>query len=224
MQIAVDSSSLKRVALTIRAHFYLKPGKIITNRYNCFLLLTNLKEKVKIDLLEKINYFKYIYNIFILSLTVLGLKSPVTGLIDYWYNWNEWSEIWSEIIRVISKSNRRAERVSLVVKSMISDQNCITQSSVTTLLHPFSKRKIQSLKYRIFQLVFENIILIQYCFLVGFGKDAIKSKKGAIRDLIVVPMTGKQFNLQGSPAISKWVKDLYNYIDDDYQHNYRSLS
>ena len=99
---------------------------------------------------------------------------------------------------------------------MISDQNCITQSSVTTLLHPFWKRKIQSLKYRIFQLVCENIILIQYCFLVGFGKDAIKSKKGAIRDLIVVPMTGEQFHLQGSPAISKWVKDIYNYIDDDY--------
>ena len=60
-----------------------------------------------------------------------------------------------------------------------------------------------SLKYRIFQLVCENIILIQYCFLFGFGKDAIKSKKGAIRDLIVVPRRGKQFNLQGSPAISK---------------------
>ena len=104
---------------------------------------------------------------------------------------------------MISKSNRRAERVSLVVKSMISDQNCIRQSSVTTLLHPFLKRKIQSLKYRIFQLVFENIILIQYCFLVGFGKDAIKSKKGAIRDLIIVPMLGRQFNLQGSPAISE---------------------
>ena len=107
---------------------------------------------------------------------------------------------------------------------MISDQTCITQSSATTWLHPFWKRKIQSLKYRIFQFVCENIKLIQYCFLIGFGKDAIKSKKGAIRDLIVVPMTGKQFNLQGSPAISKWVKDLYNYIDDDYQHSYRSLS
>ena len=205
MQKVVVISSLKIVALTSRAHFYVNPGKSITNRYNWFSLLTNLKEKVRIDLLEKINYFKYIYNVFILSLTVLGLKSPVTGLIDYWYNWNEWSEIWSEIIRVISKSNRRAERVSLVVKSMISDKNCITQSSVTTLLHPFSKRKIQSLKYRIFQLVCENIILIQSCFLVGFRKDAIKSKKGAIRDLIVVPMRGKQFNLQGYPTISEWV-------------------
>ena len=83
MQIAVGSSSLKIVALTSRAHFYVKPGKNITNRYNWFSLLTNLKEKVKIDLLEKINYFECIYNVFILSLTVLGLKSPVTGLIDY---------------------------------------------------------------------------------------------------------------------------------------------
>ena len=83
MQIVVGISSLKIVALTSRAHFYVNPGKNITNRYNCFSLLTNLKEKVKIDLLEKINYFEYIYNVFILSLTVLGLKSPVTGLIDY---------------------------------------------------------------------------------------------------------------------------------------------
>ena len=83
MQIVVGISSLKIVALTTRAHFYVNPGKNITNRYNCFSLLTNLKEKVKIDLLEKINYFEYIYNVFILSLTVLGLKSPVTGLIDY---------------------------------------------------------------------------------------------------------------------------------------------
>ena len=86
MQKVVVISSLKIVALTSRAHFYVNPGKIITNRYNWSSLLTNLKEKVRIDLLEKINYFKYIYNVFILSLTVLGLKSPVTGLIDYWYN------------------------------------------------------------------------------------------------------------------------------------------
>ena len=83
MQIVVGISSLKIVALTSRAHFYVNPGKSITNRYNCFSLLTNLKEKLKIDLLEKINYFEYIYNVFILSLTVLSLKSPVTGLIDY---------------------------------------------------------------------------------------------------------------------------------------------
>ena len=36
-------------------------------------------------------------------------------------NWTEWSAIWSEIKRVISKWN----------------QNCTTQSSIATLLHPF---------------------------------------------------------------------------------------
>ena len=79
----VGSSSLKIVALTIRAHFYVNPGKNIRNQYNLFPLFTNLKGKVKIDLLEKINYFEYIYNVFILFPTMLGLKSLVTELIDY---------------------------------------------------------------------------------------------------------------------------------------------
>ena len=82
----VGSSSLKIVALTIRAHFYVNPGKNIRNQSNLFPLFTNLKGKVKIDLLEKINYFEYIYNVFILCPTMLGLKSLVTGLIDYLYN------------------------------------------------------------------------------------------------------------------------------------------
>ena len=79
----VGSSSLKIVALTIRAHFYVNPGKNIRNQYNLFPLFTNLKGKVKIDLLEKINYFEYIYNVIILFPTMLGLKSLVTELIDY---------------------------------------------------------------------------------------------------------------------------------------------
>ena len=79
----VGSSSLKIVALTIRAHFYVNPGKNIRNQYNLFPLFTNLKGKVKIDLLEKINYFEYICNVFILFPTMLGLKSLVTELIDY---------------------------------------------------------------------------------------------------------------------------------------------
>ena len=52
-------------------------------------------------------------------------------------NGTEWSAIWSEIIRVISKSNERAARVRFEITSMISDQNCTTRSSITTLLHPF---------------------------------------------------------------------------------------
>ena len=57
-------------------------------------------------------------------------------------NWTELSAIWSEIIRVISKSNERAARVRFEITSMISDQNCTTLSSITVLLHPFWNRRI----------------------------------------------------------------------------------
>ena len=46
----------------------------------------------------------------------------------------------AEIIRMISKLNERAARVQLEITSMISDQNCTTQGSITTLLHPFLNR------------------------------------------------------------------------------------
>ena len=52
-------------------------------------------------------------------------------------NWTEWSEIWAEITRVISKSNERAALVRFEITSTISDQNCSTRGSITTLLHPF---------------------------------------------------------------------------------------
>ena len=52
-------------------------------------------------------------------------------------NCTEGSAIWAEIIRVISKSNERAARVRFEITSMISDQNCTTRGSITTLLHPF---------------------------------------------------------------------------------------
>ena len=43
----------------------------------------------------------------------------------------ELSAIWSEIIRVISKSNERAARVRFEITSKISDQNYTTRSSIT---------------------------------------------------------------------------------------------
>ena len=55
-------------------------------------------------------------------------------------NWTEWSAIWYEIIRVISKWNERAARVPFEITSMISDQNCTTWSSIATLLDPFWNR------------------------------------------------------------------------------------
>ena len=52
-------------------------------------------------------------------------------------NWTEWSAIWAEIICMISKSNEHAVWVKFEITSMISDQNCTTWGSITTLLHPF---------------------------------------------------------------------------------------
>ena len=49
----------------------------------------------------------------------------------------ELSGVQFEIIRVISKSNERAARVQFKITSMISDQNCMTQNLITTLLDPF---------------------------------------------------------------------------------------
>ena len=55
-------------------------------------------------------------------------------------NWTEWSAIWAEIMRVISKLNEHAARVRFEITSMILDQNCTTRGSITTLLNPFWNR------------------------------------------------------------------------------------
>ena len=55
-------------------------------------------------------------------------------------NWTEWNAIWAEIICMISKSNERTVQVWFEITSMISDQNCTTRGSITTLLHPFWNR------------------------------------------------------------------------------------
>ena len=56
-------------------------------------------------------------------------------------NWNEWNAIWAEITCVISKLNKGVAWVRFETISMVSDQNCPTQGSVTTLLHPFWNRQ-----------------------------------------------------------------------------------
>ena len=78
------------------------------------------------------------------SIQSISIKSDLPIFIDLsvYGNWTEWSAIWSEIIRVISKSNERAAGVRFEITSMISDQNCTTQSSITTLLHPFWDRRV----------------------------------------------------------------------------------
>ena len=55
-------------------------------------------------------------------------------------NWTEWSAIWAEIIRLISKSNKCAAWVRFEITSKIWDQNCTTRGLITTLLHSFWNR------------------------------------------------------------------------------------
>ena len=59
-------------------------------------------------------------------------------------NQSEWSAIWSEIIKVISKWNKGAQQVWLEITSMILDQDCTKQSFIATLLHPFKYSKHQT--------------------------------------------------------------------------------
>ena len=61
----------------------------------------------------------------------------MVSLIIYNGNWTEWSAIWVEITHVILKSNRRSAQVWFEITNMISDQNCTTRGSITTLSHPF---------------------------------------------------------------------------------------
>ena len=78
-------------------------------------------------------------------------------------NWTEWSAIWSEMIRVISKSNERAARVRFEITSMISDQNCTTRSSITTLLNPFWNRPNTGLgQFKYFINAEPETLLLQY--------------------------------------------------------------
>ena len=117
-------------------------------------------------------------------------------------NWTEWSAIWAEIIRVISKSNERAARVRFEITSMISDQNCTTRGSITTLLHPFWNRPNTGLgqfKYFInavgsrFEIKLIHVTLkkpwnLIGCFVFSVAsslagkKMRFKAKNGAIRE------------------------------------------
>ena len=118
-------------------------------------------------------------------------------------NCTEWSAIWAEIIRVISKSNERSARVRYEITSMISDQNCTTRGSITTLLHPFWNRpntglgqfkcfidavlsrseikfmsifwgeKVRVEKQKLQNLPHDTLCLSFYCYLIGYFKNLI---------------------------------------------------
>ena len=81
---------------------------------------------------------------------ITHLRRFPAGWMIYNGNWTKWGAIWAEIICVISKLNERAVRVRFEITSMISDQNCTTRGSITTLLHPFWNRSntgLGQLKY-----------------------------------------------------------------------------
>ena len=46
---------------------------------------------------------------------------------------------------MISKSNKRAARVRFEITSMISDENCTTRISITTLLQPLQLQHIDEI-------------------------------------------------------------------------------
>jgi hypothetical protein len=75
-----------------------------------------------------------------IKITILPRDSTSTmtrwGLI-YNGNWIQWSAIWTEINRVITKSNDREVGVRFIITSLISVQNCTTRSSISTLLYSF---------------------------------------------------------------------------------------
>ena len=70
--------------------------------------------------------------------TVRRISNEVLGINNG--NWAEWNVIWAKIMHVISKLNKCTARVWFEITSMISDQNCTTRGSITTLLHPFWNR------------------------------------------------------------------------------------
>ena len=67
------------------------------------------------------------------------------GQFIYNGNCTEWSAIWSEIKRLITKSHDREAGVRFVITSLISDQNCTTRSAISTLLHSFGNLQAATL-------------------------------------------------------------------------------
>ena len=107
-------------------------------------------------------------------------------------NWTEWSAIWAEIIRVISKLNKHAVQVWFEITSMISDQN----TSILKLLKyrtwsvqiydavlswceikfiHFSVGKSKSFGNKSCKICLDTLCLSFFCNLIGYFKQALKS-------------------------------------------------
>ena len=78
---------------------------------------------------------------------------------------------------MILKSNKRAVRVPFVITSVISDQNCTTQASITTLLHPF--RNHPNAGILVSSIIFIDAVLSRFeikfiHFFFGGGRGEIR--------------------------------------------------
>ena len=101
-------------------------------------------------------------------------------------NWTEWSAIWAEIICMISKLNERAPRVRFEITSMISDQNCTTRGSITTLLHPFWNRSNTGLgQFKYFIDAVLSWFEIKFIYFFGGKNNSFGNKSCRICHIIL---------------------------------------
>ena len=101
-------------------------------------------------------------------------------------NWTEWSAIWAEIMRVISKLNEHAARVRFEITSMILDQNCTTRGSITTLLHPFWNRPNKGLgQFKYFINTILSRFEIKFIHFLGGKNKSFGNKSCKICHMII---------------------------------------
>ena len=101
-------------------------------------------------------------------------------------NWTEWSAIWAEIMRVISKLNEHATRVRFEITSMILDQNCTTRGSITTLLHPVWNRPNKGLgQFKYFINTILSRFEIKFIHFLGGKNKSFGNKSCKICHMII---------------------------------------
>ena len=127
-------------------------------------------------------------------------------------NWTEWIAIWAEIIRVISKLNKRAVQVWFEITSMISDQN----TSILKLLKyrtwsvqiydallswceikliRFLVGKSKSFGNKSCKICLDTLYLSFFCNLIGYFKQALKSDWLLVDWLVILAAAPLSFHV-----------------------------
>ena len=87
---------------------------------------------------------------------------------------------------MISKLNEHAARVRFEITSMISDQNCTTQGSITTLLHPFWNHPNTGLgQFKYFIDAVLSWFEIKFIYLFGGKNNSFGNKSCRICHIIL---------------------------------------